>query len=633
MPEAPAPTPQAADDQVPQFTEAESAVLYDEMLATGRIIQVTSGGVRVFDQSGLFLREEVLKAKLVFPLIDITPKVERLLNHLMEHDDLKIRRVRGEIHEAIYRPIKASLNELVNDSRVFFGDPAGLEQIKTDLHNVIDRLDMLTLGMLNDILKGSELDFRRHIEAGAYCGLAGSVVFGDYKRKLTDKRVVEDLIMIGLMFNLGPDLSKSTSFQELCRTSKSFYDVERVLDEVRTKPDEPTNILSEILAVALRFIKALDADDARDPLRGLTALMGGCTPSHAIAVGALAQKYAIDEYMLGYLRNDEELRDMLRASEDSFQQTLHERMSRENNPAVKKLGDLFQRQLRYKATIRRGADTLRRLDEFLGVLLHVGALAAEALAKLEGTDDAHAKAAASRLKTIAQAVGACSAFHERHHDPSQWPSVNSVPGGAYLVAYRWSEEIGYRIQNTIRTIERCYDRAMPPVKALGDAALDQTLARLDEHMQMVQSFRLPVGRQVLDAVHVVEVVDLAFSGEARLALVTRVPEHPVNIVVDSDRLDAVLYALLDQIAEASTSAEGEPSAPVTLGARASNGRCLIEIRDPAGRMPHDMTALVAQTEAASPGAGLHIDVKPGAGATFVFDLPLHQPTKPGESSM
>jgi hypothetical protein len=621
MPETP--PPQTTDDDTPQLSEAESSLIYEEMLATGRIIQVTSGGVRVFDKSSVFVREEVLKAKTVFPRIDITPKVERMLGRLMEHDELKVKRVRNQIHEALYRPIKVSLNELVYDSRVFLGDSAGLEQVRTDLNNVIDRLDMLTLGMLSDILKEGELEFRRHIEAAAYCGLAGSVIFGDYKRKLTDKRVVQDLIMMGLMFGLGPGVEKSPSFSELCRTSKRFYDVEHVLGEVRTKPDEPTNVLSEILAVALCYIKALDQDEARDALAGLVLLMTSCTPRHAIAVGALAQKYAIDEYILGYLRHDEELRDGLRRGEDHFEQALRARMAQERNSGINKLGELFLRQLRYKATIRRGADTLRRLDEFLGVLLHIGALAADASGKLDGPDGA---ALTGQLKTVSQVVEACAAFHARHHDPSQWPGLDHVPGGAYLAAYRWGVEIEYQIQNAIRTLERCHERAGPLVAALADPGLQRTLARIEEHMQMVQSFRMPIGQHAINVAHVLDLADVAFMSEPRLALVTRNPEQPVNVVVDPDQLDAVLYTLLDQIAEASE--DSAPSAPVTLAARVADGLCLVEISDPAGRMPHDAAALETQTKAASPGAALQTDARPGAGSTFRFSLPLYQPAKP-----
>ena len=617
---------QRTDSGVPQLSEAESAVIYDEMLATARIIQVTSGGVRVFDKSGVFLREEVLKARLVFPRIDVTPKVERMLGRLMEQDDAKIKRVRSEIHEALYRPIKASLNELVYNSRVFFGDSTALEHVKTDLNNVVERLDMLTLGMLNDILKGSELEFRRHIEAGAYCGLAGSVIFGDYKRKLTDKRVVEDLIMMGIVFGLGPELAKSQSFVELCRTSKSFYDVERVLDEVRTRPDEPTNVLSEIVVVALRYIQALDGDESRDTLRGLVSLLTSSIPAHAVALGALLQKFAIDEYMLGYLRHDKGLRDTLRTGEDRFEQVLRERMTREQSSAIRKLGDTFLRQLRYRATIRRGADTLHRLDEFLDVVLPVGALAAGVAGKLDGGADT--AALAGQVKTVSQVVDACSAFHERHHDPSQWPGLEHVPGGAYLVAFRWGVEIEYHIQNAVRTLERCYERAGRLVTALGDAGLKQILAQLEQHMEAVRHFRMPIGQHPLNMVHVLDLVDLAFMGETRLALVTQAPEQPINVVVDPDQLDAVLYALLDEIADASGSTGGAPSAPVTVAARATDGRCLVEIRDPAGRMPHDVRALQAQTEAASPGASLKVNAKPGAAVTFLFDFPLHLPEKP-----
>jgi len=121
---------------VPQLTQTESALIYDEMLRNGRIIQVASGGVRVFDRSSIFIRSEVLKAKRTFPRIDITPGLEHMVEHLMEDDELKVTKVRGELYRSVYKPIKRSLDELLHDSRIFFGDSTTLVQVRNDVQKV-----------------------------------------------------------------------------------------------------------------------------------------------------------------------------------------------------------------------------------------------------------------------------------------------------------------------------------------------------------------------------------------------------------------------------------------------------------------------------------------------------------------
>jgi hypothetical protein len=84
MPESPA--QHNANEPPRQLTQTESAVIYDEMLATGRIIQVTSNGVRVFDKSGVFIADEVRKAKNVFPHIDYTPGLEHMVDRIIRGD-------------------------------------------------------------------------------------------------------------------------------------------------------------------------------------------------------------------------------------------------------------------------------------------------------------------------------------------------------------------------------------------------------------------------------------------------------------------------------------------------------------------------------------------------------------------
>ncbi len=631
-----APVQPSTEAGVPQLTEAESSLIYEEMLRSVRIIQVASGGVRVFDSSGVFIRDEVLKAKLIFPRIDLTPGLERMLDRLMEKDEYQVSKVRNELYRSLYKPIKRSLDELVHDSRIFFADSSTLEQVRTDLSKVIERMDLLTLGMLNDILSQSELEFRRHIEAGVYSGLAGSVIFGDYKRKLTEKKVVEDLILMGIVHGLGPGLEKSKSFQELCRTSKSFYDVEKILEEVRTRPDKPTNVLNEILAVSLDYIKALDQDEDRDPLNALVALMASSSEWYAIGVGALAQKYAINEYMINYLVRDEAFHTKLRESEDRFARTIRERMERDVAPAMRKLGEIFLRQLRFKGTIRLGSDTMHYLDEFVGALLPVKSAASgflERIAEIEHPDYVRLKAL---TENVIETIELCLEFHQQHTDPANWPELDGVPGAAYLIAYRKRPEIEYHAQHVVRAIERCHERAARLFASNEENVFRNAFGEFKQQMAAVSRFRAPMPHQPFDITRVLLSASWRFKQEHALRLAVGVPDEPVMVVVDPIGLEEVVQGLLEQIADGSgrsagTSEESEglsiPQRSLSIVASVSEHRCLVEIKDSSGWLPDDVPGMQEQFDVVSPGASCRVNVAEGSGTTVLLAFPLARPAE------
>jgi hypothetical protein len=629
----------AAETDVPQLSETESSFIYDEMLRTGRIIQVTSGGVRVFDESGLFIREEVLKARVVFPRVDNTPGLQRMLGRLLEKDEYRVEKVRNELYRSLYKPIKRSLDGLVHDSRIFFADSSTLDQVRSDLDKVIQRMDLLTLGMLNDLLKQSELEFRRHIEAGVYSGLAGSVVFGDYKRKLTDKKVVEDLMMMGIVHGLGPELEKSKSFQELCRTSKSFYDVEKVLKEVRAHPEEPTNVLSEILATSIKYIEALDQDEDRDPLNALAALMATIGEHHVIALGALAQKYAISEYVINYLVRDGAFRTKLCESETRFETVLRARMKHEGTPATSKLGEMFLRQLRYKATVRLGSDVMHHLDEFVGALLPVKLAASVLLDELAGNEHADCVQVRRLTESVLATIEACLELHRQHTDPASWPELENVPGGAYLIAYRKRPEIEYQIQRVVRVIERGRERAGQLLESAQETVLRESLDELEKQVAAVSRFRTPTTPQPFDVVRVLESASQPFRQDAAFQFAVSFPDEPVMVLTDALGLEQAVQELLGAIAETIRAGAGESDKAagagrsqhsVSLVATRTEHFCLVEIHGSSGRLPNDVQGVQKRLEEASPGAGFRVSVEEGRGATFLLEFPLAQPVTADE---
>jgi len=615
---------------VPQLSEAESALVYDEMLRNGRIIQVASGGVRVFDKSGIFIRKEVLKAKRTFARIDITPGLERMVDHLMENDELKVSKVRAELYRSVYKPIKRTLDELVHDSRIFFGDSATLVQVRSDVQKVVQRLDLLTLGMLNDILTHSALEFRHHIEAGVYSGLAGSVVFGDYKRKLTDKKVVEDLIMLGIIHGLGPNLKKSTSFKELCRTSKSFYDVEKVLDEVNANPDEPTNMLSEILAVSVKYIHALDETEDRDPLDGLVAIMSACTERHAIGVGALARKYAINEYMINYLMRDEAFHERLRRSEDLFELAVRKRMERDPSPATLKLGEMFVRQLRFKRTIKLGSDMMHRLDDFIGVLLPVKAAADSFLERIAEIDRPEYVRLTHLTRTMSEAIDATLEFHEQHADPANWPDLANVPGAAYLIAYKRRPEIEYQVQHTVRVIQRCRAEAAELFGSNAEAVFRSAFDELDQQMATVDRFRATMLPQPVDVTRVLRAVGRLFSGVEGLRIAVETPRTPAVATIDPLGLDGVLCELLEAIAHpvgsgADRAGDEAGALPeVSISVRPGERGCFARIAGSCDAFPTDAASLQERLEKVAPGAVLRVNAEEGSGTTFSIEFPVDE---------
>ena len=605
-------------EKAPQLTEVESSLIYDEMLRSGRIIQVTSDGVCVFDRDGVFIREEVLKAKFVFPRIDATTGLERMLDRNMEKDEYKVEKVGGEIYRSVYKPVKRTLDRLAVDSRNFFAESAGLDQVRTDLDNVIERMDLLTLGMLNDILTQSELEFRRHIEAGVYCGLAGSVIFGDHKCKLSDRKVVEDLILLGIVHGLGPGLEQSKSFQELCRTSKSFCDVRKVLEEVHTTPDEPTNILSEILATSLSYIKALDQDEERDTLNALVTLQGSGREAHAIAIGALVHKYAIGDYMLGYLLRDEEFRRRLSESEDRFQASLRARTEKERIPATRKLGEMFLQGLRFKRTIKLGSDAMHDLDEFVGTLLPVKSAASDFLERAAGDEGGELARLKGVTETAVEAVEACLQLLERHADPGNWFGLERLSGAAYLLAHRMRSEIGYNVQRAIRAVERCRDRATELAGSAEAEAFREALAEFDRQMAATDRFGAPMEHQPFDITRALRSVGRVVKKERDSGCTVGVPEGPVMVVIDPIGVEDLVQKVLETIA-------GEGCLSIVAGV--TEDRCFIEIRDSSDRPPTDLPGLGEELEAAAPGARFSVTTDKGPGATFLLEFPLAEPAE------
>jgi len=613
---------------VPQLTQTESALIYDEMLRNGRIIQVASGGVRVFDRSSIFIRSEVLKAKRTFPRIDITPGLEHMVEHLMEDDELKVTKVRGELYRSVYKPIKRSLDELLHDSRIFFGDSTTLVQVRNDVQKVVQRLDLLTLGMLNDILTHSELEFRRHVEAGVYSGLAGSVVFGDYKRKLSDKKVVEDLIMLGIIYGLGPDLKKSTSFKELSRTSKSLYDVEKVLDELSANPDEPTNMLTEILAVSLKYIRALDETENRDPLDGLVAIMSACTERHAIGVGALAQKYAVNEYMINYLVRDEAFHERLHRNEDLFELAVRKRMESDPSPATVKLGEMFVRQLRFKRTIKLGSDMMHRLDDFIGVLLPVKAAAAGFLDRIAEIDRPEYVQLTRLTRNVVDAIEATLEFHEQQADPANWPELENVPGAAYLVAYKRQPEMEYQMQHTVRVVQRCRAQAAELFGSNAEAMFRSAFDELEQQMMTIDRFRATMLPQAVDVTRVLRAVGRLFSAVEGLRVAVEMPRAPAVATIDPLGLDEVLYELLEAIARPvgpgvdRSGDEAGPLPELAITLEPGEHGSVAQITGSCDTLPADTASLQQRFERVAPGAVLRVNVEQGSGTTFSLEFPV-----------
>jgi len=611
------PVKRHVSEKAPQLTEAESALIYDEMLRSGRIIQVTSNGVRVFDKGGVFIREEVLKAKFVFPRIDATTGLERMLDRYMEKDEYTVEKVREEIYQSVYKPVKSNLDRLAVDSRDFFAESSGLDQVRSDLDNVIERMDVLTLGMLNDILTHSQLEFRHHVEAGVYCGLAGSVIFGDYKRKLSDRKVVEDLILLGIVHGLGPDLEQGKSFQELCRTSKSSYDVRKVLEEVHTTPDQPTNILSEILATSLSYIEALDQDEERDTFNALVTLLGSGPETHAIAIGALVHKYAIGDYMLGYLVRDEAFRRRLSESEDRFEASLRARMERETIPATRKLGEMFLQELRFKRTMKLGSDARHDLDEFVGTLLPVKSAASEFLERAAGDEAGELAPLKPVTEAALEAVEACVQLLERHADPANWPGLESLSGAAYLLAHRMRADIGYHVQRAIRALERCRDRAGDLVEPAEAAAFREALDEFDRQTA-ADRFRTPTGHQPFDITRVLSSVGRVIEKERDSGCTLDVPDELVTVVIDPIGVEDLLRKLLETIAH-----NQRPS----IVARVTGDRCVVEIHAPSDGPRNDLPALAQELAAVAPGARLSVTADKRPGTTFHLEFPLAHPAE------
>jgi hypothetical protein len=614
-----------------QLTEAESALIYDEMLQSGRIIQVTSNGVRVFDRSGVFIRDEVVKAKLVFPRIDYTPPLERMLDRFMEKDEAIVEKVRVELYSSVYRPIKKSLDHLVHDPRIFFSDSSAFGQVRAELGKVIDRMDLLTLGLLNDILAKSELDFRRHIEAGAYSGLVGSVIFGDYRRKISDKKVVEDLVLMGMVLQLGPELERSKSFQELRRTSKRLYDVKTIIEEVRTNPDEPTNILSEILATSLKYVEALDRDPERDPLSALVTLLGSSGEKHAVAVAALVQKYSINDYMINYLRRDEAFRRTLHENEDRFERTLQQRLERETVPAATKLANLFVRQLRLKRTMTVGSDAMHALDEFVGTLLPIKAAAAELLERLAGAESPDAVRLKGATEQMLETVEACVEFHAQHTDPANWPHLENVPGAAYLLAFRKRPEIEYRVQRAVRSIQRCRDQAAGLVGVSRESTLRKASEQFEQHAAAVDRFRATMPPQPFDIALVLQSAGRPFTDGYAFRLLVEAPDEPTTVNIDPIGFEELAYGVLERIADAfqaaaeslvNTDGTGSELPCVHVATSVDGASCVVEIRGPAGPSADALAGLETQLQAVSPGAALTVICREDSAAAVQFVLPL-----------
>jgi signal transduction histidine kinase len=171
--------------------------------------------------------------------------------------------------------------------------------------------------------------------------------------------------------------------------------------------------------------------------------------------------------------------------------------------------------------------------------------------------------------------------------------------------------------------------------------LNEEIRRLDRQLRTLLSHTAQPshGRQPLDLRVLLQDLDALLVPQAkrqRVTLTTRVPDAPVTLVGEADRLKQAMLNILINALEAMPEG-GE----LTMALEPRNGAARITLQDNGPGIPPELLGAIYEmhftTKSGGSGVGLYVarsvvqahggtidvDSEPGAGTTFTLDLPLH----------
>ena len=643
----------AVEKPVEQFTEAESGEIYDLMIATGKIIQVTSKGVRVFYKVTRFSPEEILKARKVFPIIDRTDKLDDLLDRLYgrvkSDDDLK-----REIVETVYRPIKKEIDEILIDTRSFLVDSVAMAKVRTDLTSVLKSLDGLTLNTLNKVLTDDKSEFKRRIEFAVYSGLIASVIFGDYKTRRSQKKIVEDVILMAILHSVRDRAEEKEIFRNINKkqTTKE-YDLDFILQEMLNVGKSQTNIISEILFVAKEYVEALNAND-NEPILALTNLGGSIQQNTAIAVGALFTRYSIKDYRGRFKKMTEELKQLLETTEDKLRVQLARRMS-EDTKIISKLGRFFLEDIAIKQAFKVGFQRVAALDQFHSVLEGIDSNCLNYIERLKGLEGEAYRELEAQTREAVDLIGIIS---ERQSSVMQAadPTVPDEEIWTCILAENICREVDFLVGYVSGKLLMFGEECAKIYRMNQKLDLQRNFYAINESLRRLKPYLVEEKECLCDLARIAAIAARKLKAGPELRIIKGIPDGPINAIVEPLKVERMLSTLLENALEAvearkQAQNEQDPGKSIVhyinLLMKQEEGICRIRVQDSGGGIAPETydnifvkrqpigtmkkgTGLLQMQELLDKidGASLNVDVKQGVGTTFEISLPVVETASP-----
>lgn len=643
----------AVGKPVEQFTEAESGEIYDLMIATGKIIQVTSKGVRVFYKITRFSPEEILKARRVFPVIDRTDKLDNLLDRVYgrakSDDDLK-----QEIIETVYRPIKKEIDEILIDTRSFLADNVAMAKVRADLTSVIKSLDGLTLNTLNKVLTDDKSEFRRRIEFAVYSGLIASVIFGDYKIRRSQKKIVEDVILMAILHSVKDYTEEKKIFRNIKKKqATNNYKLDFILQEMLKVGNSQTNIISEILFVAQKYTAALNAND-NEPIQALTKLESFIQENTAIAVGALFTKYSIKEYRGRFKKMTEELKQPLTMAENKLRGQLARRMSRDTE-IINKLAQFFLEDIAIKQAFKAGFQRVATLDEFHSVLEGIDSNCLNYIERLKGLEGEAYRELEAQTREAVDLIGIIS---ERQSSVMRAadPTVPDEEIWTCILAENICREVDFLVGYVSGKLLMFGEECAKIYRMNQKLDLQRNFYAINESLRRLKPYLVEEKECLCDLTRIAAIAARKLKTGLELRIIKGIPDGPINAIMEPLKVERMLSTLLENALEAvkarkQAQNEQDPGKGmihyINLLMKKERGICRIRVQDSGGGIaPETYDSIFVKRQPIGPmkkgtgllqmqdlldkidGASLNVDIRQGVGTTFEISLPVVETASP-----
>ncbi len=629
------------------YTEAESREIYDLMISNSRIIQVTAGGVRVFYKTTQFSVKEILRARRVFPRIDRSEKLDFVLDRIYDQPKSDEAR-KEEIVQTIYRPIKKEIDEILVDNRNFLADHGAMVKIRTDLNNVIKNLDGVTLNMLNKVLKEDQSEFKRNIEFAVYSGLIASVIFGDFKTHSSDKKIVEDVILIAITYGTREGETRDRMLANFGKKdAPQHYDLDHILSQVGSVEKSKSNIISEILFVAQKYTDSLD-ESQNEPIRALITLQNEVYENTAIATGALFTKNILREYRNQYRNLEEKLREALAIGEDKLRVQLMRRMNKDSK-VIQKLSEFFLEDITIKQMFREGFDRVIQFREFHSALADIRQNCQnyiQRLRELVGEPYRILENIATETVEVIDIAG------------NEYSSIVTTSDSSVLDEEIWScisagnksGDVDFILRYAAANLQKFGEKCAQIYRVNQKLELSRNFFAINESLRKLKPYAPRENENLYNIGKVVEIASRKAKDRPEIRIIKAIPSDTISVMMDPFKVEQMISTLIENATDAieniiEAHKEQDPQNSrvhhINIIVKRDDDLCKIKIQDSGGGMDEQTyNTIFVKRETLSPskkgasllsmleyidtieGASVNVDTKKGTGTTFEIILPV-----------